>query len=60
MGPITMLLFQPDSHAATAVSPNPSVMLEMGSLPGITLGSMTLSPACWGTQQLIVPYPSDS
>lgn len=45
-----MLLFQPDSHAATAIAPNPSLVLEMGSLPGITLGSLMSSPAWWGTQ----------
>lgn len=45
-----MLLFQPPSHAATAIAPDPILVLGMGSLPGIRLGSLMSLPACWGTQ----------
>lgn len=49
LGLITMSVIQPASHTVTAIC-SLCLILEMGSLPGITSGSLTSSPAWWGTQ----------
>lgn len=47
---MTLLIFQPAAHTAVAIAPNPRLMPEVGSLPGIMLGSLVSLPVWWGTQ----------